>query len=197
MRITLAVVLAAGIAVAVYVALGDDETSTADAGAVTLVGDSLHVGVEPYLDEALPGWSIEHHNRVGKLSSEGVQELSELRATLAPVVVVSLGTNDAEGSEDEFARLVEQAVDLVGPRRCLVWVTIVRDGVERTSFDEVLREARASRPNLHLVEWAAMVAEDESLLASDQVHGTPEGYAKRAEEIARVVRDCAPDVSPR
>lgn len=190
MRITLALVLAVGIAVAAYVAFDDEEGSTADAGAVTLVGDSLNVGVEPYLDEALPGWRLDAHNRVGKATSEGVEELRALRGRLAPVVVVSLGTNDADGSEEEFASLVDEAIDLVGPRRCLVWVTIVRDGVERTSFDEILRDARASRPNVHLVEWAAMVEDDATLLASDQVHGTPEGYEKRAEEIAEVVRAC-------
>lgn len=191
MRITLALVLAVGIAVAAYVALDDEEGSTADAGAVTLIGDSLNVGVEPYLDDALPGWRLDEHNRVGKATSEGVEELRALRGRLAPVVVVSLGTNDADGSEEEFASLVDKAIELVGPRRCLVWVTIVRDGVERTSFDEVLRDVRASRPNVHLVEWAAMVEDDATLLASDRVHGTPEGYERRAEEIARVVRDCA------
>ncbi len=104
---------------------------------------------------------------------------------------MSLGTNDADGTEREFRRLVEDAVEIVGPDRCLVWATIVRDGVARTGFDGVLRDARSRYPNVRIVDWSSMVAQDPSLLAGDAVHGTPEGYSRRAEETARVVRTCA------
>jgi lysophospholipase L1-like esterase len=193
MRITLALVLAAAIAVAVVVVRGgsDDSKATTTTGAVTLVGDSLNVGVEPYLGAALPRWRIDAHDRVGRPTSEGVDELRSLGGSLAPVVVVSLGTNDAEGSEPEFRRLVQEAIDTVGPSRCLVWATIVREGVERAGFDRVLREASATNPNVHLVDWASTVASDPSLLAPDRVHGTPDGYRRRADAIARVVRDCS------
>jgi lysophospholipase L1-like esterase len=194
MRITLALAIAVGLAVVAVVVVrhrSDDSRASAATGAVTLVGDSLNVGVEPYLGDALPGWKIDAHDRVGRPTSEGIAELRALRRSLAPVVVVSLGTNDADGSEPEFRRLVNQAIDAVGPGRCLVWATIVRDGAERTGFDRVLRDASAAHSNVHLVEWASTVAQDDSLLAPDRVHGTPEGYRRRAQEIAEVVRDCA------
>ena len=101
MRITLALVLAVAIAAAIVVARqSDDESSATDTGAVTLVGDSLNVGIEPYLAKELPGWRVDAHDRVGRATVEGVDELRALRRSLAPVVVVSLGTNDAEGSEE-------------------------------------------------------------------------------------------------
>jgi lysophospholipase L1-like esterase len=191
MRITLALVLAVSIAVAVFFARHEaDESSATTTGAVTLVGDSLNVGIEPYLEEALPGWRVDTHDQVGRATREGVDELRARRNSLAPIVVVSLGTNDAEGSEDEFRALVDQAIDIVGPDRCLVWATIARDGEERQAFDNVLRSASEAHPNLHLVDWASMVADDSSLLAADRVHGTPEGYARRAEETARAIRAC-------
>jgi lysophospholipase L1-like esterase len=191
MRITLVLVLAVAIAAAVVVVRrSDDESSATAHGSATLVGDSLNVGIEPYLEEALPGWSVDAHDQVGRATREGVDELRARRGALAPVVVVSLGTNDAAGSEEEFRALVDAAVDVVGPSRCLVWATIVRDGEERKGFDDVLRDASEAHPNLHLVEWASMVAEDSSLLATDRVHGTPEGYARRAEETARAIRAC-------
>jgi lysophospholipase L1-like esterase len=191
MRITLALVLAVSIAVAVLVARHEaDESSATTTGAVTLVGDSLNVGIEPYLEDALRGWRVDTHDQVGRVTREGVEELRSIRRSLAPVVVVSLGTNDAEGSEEEFRTLVDQAIDLVGPDRCLVWATIVRDGEERAEFDRVLREASAAHPNLRLVDWASVVAEDGSLLTSDGVHGTPEGYERRAEETAHAIRAC-------
>ena len=191
MRITLALVLAVAIAVAIgVVRRGDDESRATDAGSVTLVGDSLNVGIEPYLARELPGWRVDAHDRVGRPTEEGVAELRAHRTSLAPVVVVSLGTNDVEGSEDAFRTLVDDAIALVGPNRCLVWATIVRDGEERTGFDQVLREASEAHPNVRLVEWASLVSDDPSLLAADRIHGTPDGYAKRAEETARAVRAC-------
>ena len=157
---------------------------------MTLVGDSLNVGIDPYLRTELAGWKVDVHDRVGRSTAEGVEELGRLRASLAPVVVVSLGTNDADGSEPEFRTLVAEAIRLVGDETCLVWATIVRDGAPRTGFNEALAEARGRHANLRLVEWAALTETDDALLAADRVHGTSDGYARRAEETARVVRAC-------
>jgi hypothetical protein len=187
----LLVLVALAAAAVAAVTLGEDEQAVAgDTGAVTLVGDSLNVGIEPYLDDELPGWAIDAHDRVGRATDEGVEVLRERRGALAPVVVVSLGTNDPEGSEDRFAELVEEATRLVGPGRCLVWATITRDATPRTGFNDVLEEARSAHSAVRLVEWASLVDEDAGLLAADGVHGTPDGYALRAAETARAVRSC-------
>ena len=85
---------------------------------------------------------------------------------------------------------MEEAVEIVGPGRCLLWATIVRDGTGRTGFDDVLRDASSANPNVRLVEWTRMVAQDDSLLSVDLVHATPVGNARRAAETARAVRDC-------
>ena len=60
----------------------------------------------------------------------------------------------------------------------------------RPTHHQVLEEARSEHPNIRLVEWATLVGENRDLLAGDLVHGTPEGYARRAEETARAIRDC-------
>jgi hypothetical protein len=191
MRLSLALVLAVAIAVAVYaVRRPDHATPSRAAGAATLVGDSLNVGIEPYLVDELQGWRIDAHDRVGRATPEGIDKLRALGRGLAPVVVVSLGTNDSAGSEAEFRKLVDEAVAIVGPRRCLVWATIVRGGRGRTGFDRVLRDAQSDNPNVRLVEWTRLVEQDPTLLAGDAVHGTPGGYARRAEETARAIRDC-------
>src|SRR5688500_6851885 len=110
MRISLAIVLAVGIAVAVVVALrGDDEPPAGATGALTLVGDSLNVGTEPHLRDALPGWQIDAYDQVGRTTSAGVEELRRIGDNLAPVVVVSLGTNVPDGSEAAFRTLVAKA----------------------------------------------------------------------------------------
>jgi hypothetical protein len=190
MRLLLAIVLAVAIAVAVYAVKRPDDSPAHATGSATLVGDSLNVGIEPYLGDELPGWRVDAHDRVGRATPEGIDELRSLGGGLAPVVVVSLGTNDSDGSEPEFRKLVNQALAIVGPHRCLVWATVVRDGTPRTGFNQVLVDARSEHPNVRLVEWAALVGGDGELLAGDLVHGTPDGYARRAEETARAIRDC-------
>ena len=104
MRIAIALVIAVAIAVAAFAVVRHDRSESQTAGAVTLVGDSLNVGVEPYLDEELSGWRIDAHDLVGRATTEGIEELRALGAELAPVVVVSLGTNDPDGSEAAFRR---------------------------------------------------------------------------------------------
>jgi lysophospholipase L1-like esterase len=192
MRLTLTLLLLAAAAAVAFLAVGrDDEyAAVSDTGALTLVGDSLNVGTAPYLQEALPHWHIDAHDRVGRSTEEGLAVLRDQRRALAPVVVVSLGTNDAEGTEGRFRELVDEAVALVGPSRCLVWATIVRGGAEREGFDDVLRDAADAHANVRLVDWAALVSGDEELLTGDLVHGTPAGYARRADATVDALGTC-------
>jgi len=191
MRLSLSfLLLAVAIAVVVVLVTGEEEDAAAeDTGALTLVGDSLNVGTDPWLREELPRWDIDAHDQVGRTTAEGIEVLRERGGALAPVVVVSLGTNDLDGTEADFRELVEEAVEIVGPDRCLVWATVSRGG-ERSGFNEVLRDAASAHGNVRLVEWASLVAESPELLEFDQVHGTPDGYARRAAETARTVRTC-------
>jgi lysophospholipase L1-like esterase len=177
MRILLALLAVAALAAGAYVLVSRDTAEPAgQVGSLTLVGDSLNVGTDP--------------DRVGRQTWEGVEELRRLRASLAPIVVVSLGTNDGDGTEAEFRDYVAEAIGIVGPRRCLLWATVVRAGAPRDGFNAVLEDARADHPNVRLVDWASLVQREPETLAFDTVHGTPEGYGRRAEETAAAVRRC-------
>jgi lysophospholipase L1-like esterase len=191
MRLSLSLLLLAVAAgIAVIAATGDEEDATADdTGALTLVGDSLNVGTDPPLREQLPRWEIDAYDQVGRSTAEGVDVLRERASSLSPVVVVSLGTNDLDGTEAEFRELVAKAVAIVGRGRCLVWATVYR-GEERSGFNDVLRDSAAAHENVRLVEWASLVAESPELLEHDGVHGTPDGYARRAAETIRAIRAC-------
>ena len=192
MRLSLTfLLLAVAVAVvAVLVTAEQEDAAADDTGALTLVGDSLNVGTDPWLREELPRWEIDAHDRVGRTTAEGLEVLRERAGALAPVVVVSLGTNDPDGTESDFRELVQEAVEIVGPDRCLVWATVARGGEERGGFNAVLRDAASAHGNVRLVEWATLVAESPELLEFDLVHGTSDGYAHRAAETVRTIRTC-------
>lgn len=159
-------------------------------GKVSLVGDSLNVGVEPYLRAELQGREIETDDVVGRSSATGLEHLRAQRAALGRYVVVSLGTNDPVGTVAAFRANVAEALSLAGTRRCVVWATIHRDGDAYEPFDRVLRDASAANRNLQLVEWASMIESHPDWLAGDGIHATEAGYEARAKAIVDALRAC-------
>jgi hypothetical protein len=162
----------------------------ADHGSVLLIGDSLNVGIEPYLRDALAGWTIGTDDVVGRSTDAGLAALS-LRRAPRGAVVISLGTNDTPGDVTHFRDDVDKAVGLVGRGSCVIWATIWRDGRASEGFNAVLRETAQKWSNVRLLDWATMLEEHPDWVAPDGTHGSPEGYQARAEETARLVRSCA------
>ena len=156
-----------------------------------MVGDSLNLGTEPSLRDALPRWTFRTDDVVGRSTATG---LERLRTTaLAPYVVISLGTNDPSSEVDAFRAAVAEALQIAGPRRCVVWATIHRDGNAYDPFNDVLDAATRGNRNLRLIEWAQMVDKHPDWLAFDGVHGSSDGYAARAEAVIAAMRSCHGD----
>jgi lysophospholipase L1-like esterase len=158
----------------------------------SLVGDSLNVGVEPYLRDELGGWQVDTDDEVGRSTATGVERLRTRTAVLAPYVVVSLGTNDPSGGAEVFRSQVSEVLRIAGPTRCVVWVAISRDGDAYESFNAVLREAAASSPNVRVVDWPSIVAGHPTYLSADGIHATPDGYRARARAIVAAMNSCGP-----
>lgn len=181
-----------GVVAAVAVSREDDTPAAGERpGSVTLVGDSLNVGIEPYLPRFLPGWTIRSRDEIGRSTAAGVDVLRGEGDRLEPVVVVSLGTNDGSADAASFRRLVREALDAAGPDRCVVWVNLA---VAHEPFDvlnDVLAAEDERRANMRVVDWAGLLAEHPDWLSGDGVHATELGYEKRAEAVADSVRDCA------
>jgi lysophospholipase L1-like esterase len=185
--------------VAVAVALvavrhGTEAQPAESPGTVTLIGDSLNVGVEPYLGEALPGWRVVADDQAGRTTPEGIAELAAGRPALSSYVVVSLGTNDGHDVA-AFQANVARVIELAGPDRCVIWATVWRDGKPSVDFNDVLRDAAEANKRLRLVAWAEMVDKQPELLAGDGLHGNEAGYRERAEAVAEAMRSCAPGPS--
>jgi lysophospholipase L1-like esterase len=159
-------------------------------GSVTLVGDSLNVGVEPYLEEELRGWDVHTDDVVGRPTTTGLERLSSESASLGRYVVISLGTNDSESSVGAFGAAVGDVMGLAGKGRCVVWATIHRDGDAYEPFNDALRTAASRNPNLRLVDWAAMIRQHPDWLGPDGVHATEEGYRQRAKAVVAAMRTC-------
>ena len=185
-------IVAVALGVVLVVRQRGDAAAPAAVGTATLVGDSLNLGVEPYLADALPRWRIVANDRVGRSTSEGIAELEAGRPHLSSYVVVSLGTNDPPAAVDAFRADVARVVRLVGPDRCLIWATIWRDGAPSDAFNDVLREAAEAHPALRLVAWAELIEIHPEWLAADGLHGNETGYRERARAVAEAARSCAP-----
>ncbi len=178
---------------ALVVARNRNEPATVvSKGTVTLLGDSLNVGVEPYLAAALPGWTVVANDRVGRSTPEGIAEIEAGRPGLSPHVVVSLGTNDPPTAVAAFRADVARVIQLVGRNRCVIWATIWRDGAPNEAFNRVLRDAAETNDRVRLVEWAEMVKAHPDWLAADGLHGNEMGYRERSRAIAEAAKGCAP-----
>ena len=169
-------------------------SAVATRGTATLVGDSLNVGVEPYLPDALPHWKIVANDRVGRTTDEGIDELEAGRPALSSYVVVSLGTNDPADVRG-FGADVARVLELIGPNRCVIWATIWRNGKPDDAFNDVLRNAAAGNRRLRLVEWAQLVQAHPDWLAGDHLHGNETGYRERARAVAAATNSCTPAVN--
>lgn len=159
------------------------------ASSVSLVGDSLNVGIEPALQAALPNWTFETDDVVGRGTETGLERLRAAGSSLAPYVVISLGTNDPSSEVDAFRRDVDEVLRITGRRRCVVWATIHRDG-GYDAFNDVLRAAAKRNRNLRLVDWSAMIDAHPDWLAFDGIHGNADGYAARVAAVVDEMRSC-------
>jgi hypothetical protein len=191
-RLLAVLLVSVALAVLFLVRFRTDPSPAPSGGTATLIGDSLNVGVEPYLSAALPHWRFVANDRVGRSTPEGISELVAGRPALSPYVVVSLGTNDPPDAVSAFRADVARVLKLAGPDRCVAWATIWRDGAPGEAFNQVLRDAAESSPRLRLVDWSGMVQKHPEWLAPDALHGNETGYRERAGAIAEAVRSCVP-----
>lgn len=189
--LTAAVVLllaAAGVAAGLVATRGGERRERPRT--VSLVGDSLNVGIEPYLARQLQGWGLRTDDVPGRTTAEGLEALRSAGSNLASHVLVSLGTNDVSTPAETFRAEVREALALTAPNRCVVWYTIFRAGESTSALNAVLRDEAGRNDNLRLVDWDALARAHPGWLSSDGVHATPSGYAARARAGADAVRSC-------
>jgi lysophospholipase L1-like esterase len=187
----LACALAGAVACALAAAVASPAAQTSRT--VLQFGDSLAVGTGVFLPAALRGWSIDTSAAISRHADDGPPGLRSLGAALPHVLVISLGTNDDPGAFSRFARAVRDVVRIAGPRRCVIWSTIVRPpfaGVSYDGYNRALRRIAASHETLHVFDWQALARSNPQWFGLDGVHPNADGYRERAAELARLVRSC-------
>ena len=158
-----------------------------------VVGDSLTVGTRPYLRHWLGRWYIRTIVSISKQVTEGPPTLRAFGRRLPRVIFVNLGTNGDPRAVSLFRRQVRRTMRIAGPRRCVVWSSIVRPPVAGRSYhglNAVLAQEARKRPNLMLFRWARMARRHPSWFGSDHVHVTAHAYNIRARAMARTIRRC-------
>src|SRR4051812_10303737 len=122
---------------------------------VLVVGDSLAVGMEPYLGAMLAPSEVVWDARSGRTTPQGLLRVrARLREATFETVVISLGTNDGPDPR-RFASRVRRVLQAIPTTACVVWPDINRPPRKGRyqALNRVLDEAAAHDPRLVLVHW--------------------------------------------
>jgi len=169
-------------AISIDTTIGYKPPVTADELQVTMIGDSLGVGVEPYLKKLLP--KLDNHSKVSRQFHQAkavVQELLQ-KGRLAPTVIIQLGTNGTVKESDMRA-----LIELIGSDRKIVFVNcqVPRSWCEgdNKTFAKVVPDY----PNTIIADWYSASLDKKNYFAKDGVHPTKTGATVLAKVIADAV----------
>lgn len=152
-----------------------------------VVGDSLTVGGEPWLADAVRarGWRLTGVDaRVGRTVPEGLAVLAKrARAgTLPPTVIVALGTNNLGASDADIETWVSTARRIVGDDRQLGWVnvSVAPPRAERAREIDTALTASARRWNVQVLDWYGWTQRNGITNKADGIHYEDVVYRLRA-----------------
>jgi lysophospholipase L1-like esterase len=184
----IAAALIASAAVALPTAASARVTAADASARVLVVGDSLAVGLKPYLGDLL-GEDVAWDAKSGRTTPQGLVALRSALQIVSPkVVVVSLGTNDGPDPA-RFASRIDRVLTAIGPSACVVWSDIYRPARKGpyAALNTVLDREAARVRRLHLVAWDAAVLR-RAVSLPDGLHPDDAGFAYRAKLIATAVK---------
>jgi hypothetical protein len=143
------------------------------------IGDSITLGAEPWILEALPDWTTAFDAEIGRGSATGVSIAPSVAAIAPDVAVVELGTNDADA--DAFREHVRTTLEMLRDVPLVVWQTIRSFSDLAPEINLAIHEEVRLYPNTVLADWESFVGED--VLDPDGVHPLPE----HEDEMARLI----------
>ena len=168
-------------------------------------GDSMAVGTEPYMPDALPDWRVRQDVLVDRHIGGTARALAARGERLAPVVHLSLGTVDDPERPGKWRHAMRRALRAAGSERCVVWTNIYRPVWRNGTIvngwrplNEVLAAEAQRRDNLVVVRWAAIVRRHQEWLSTfDGTHVNERGNQVRARAVASAAEECYDRLRPR
>jgi lysophospholipase L1-like esterase len=159
---------------------------------VLVVGDSLAVGMKPYLGPLLGASEVVWDARSGRTTPEGLVHLrARLREVTPRTVVISLGTNDGPDPA-RFAGRIHRALEAIPPSACIVWTDINRPPRKGRyhGLNRVLERAAQEDPRMVVVHWDRAVLH-RSVSLPDGLHPDAAGFEHRSRMVAgAIARGC-------
>jgi hypothetical protein len=162
---------------------------------MVVIGDSLAVGMRPWLAATLPGWQVSIDGRTGRPLAEGMSVLAAttLSAPSKTALAISLFTNDDPTQTSRLQAAIDQTLRRAGSGGCVIWATIARPavgGVTYKAANALLQRRADADPRLQIVPWAQYTAANPGVLAADGVHPGAAGYRERALMYAQAAQRC-------
>jgi lysophospholipase L1-like esterase len=160
-------------------------TAPGATGEVFIEGDSLTVGMAPYLPDLLSsaGWAVTLDGQVGRDTATGIGILAQRAPEIRGTLVVALGTNDPPDVR-LFSDRIDEVMQVAAGHR-VIWVSIARNGWD--DLDAALLAARSAWPNLQVLDWRPVIAAHPDMLAGDGIHLTQAGYQLRSQVVAAAI----------
>ncbi|MCY3883072.1 MAG: acyltransferase family protein [Chloroflexi bacterium] len=161
----------------------DSSTGDGSGVLVTAIGDSVMLGAAHELAAQVPG--IDLDAAVGRQVSQAIRLLEERKANgqLGDIVLLHLG-NNGKFSAKQFDRIME----VVGPERRVVFLTLKVDRSWEGANNEVLREGAERHQQAFLVDWRGALEKHPEVLWNDGTHLRPERASFYVALLSRYLR---------
>ncbi|MEP6973185.1 MAG: hypothetical protein ABI869_03460 [Actinomycetota bacterium] len=131
-----------------------------------VIGDSIADGAAPYILQALPDWTIGFDAVIGRGTNSALTAAAEQAAARPDVVVIELGTNDADPAA--FRENAVTMLDALKHVPLVVWQTTHGSLANVSGVNIHIHGLIPLYPNAVVADWETFVSDDE--LSSDGVH---------------------------
>lgn len=138
---------------------------------VTAIGDSVMLGVSPYLEKSLPGIHIDAEiGRQMRQADDLIPAMKTQNRIDGGIIIIGLGTNGAFSKKDldSLLRPLDSAKQIL-----LINTRVPRDWEQ--NVNGMLAKAAAQNPKVTLVDWYSASKDHPEYFRSDGVHLEPEG----------------------
>jgi len=155
---------------------------------VLMIGDSVTASVSKRYggqacDALVPlGWKLEIDAEVGRFIDFGKLVLDKRLDAGWDAVVIFLGNNYGE-KQGVFESYLREMLQRIAPRPTILINTSLFDPVQQQVNDAIAYDA-AAFPNVSVIDWAKVTADDPTLTGADNLHLTEAGRRALAYQLA-------------